>query len=47
MRRPEAVASRFIGDSNALNLAPGFADLVAPTMQQLQQRVFSVIHASS
>ena len=38
-RQPETVASRFIGDRNALDHAPSLASFGAPTMQDLQQRL--------
>ena len=38
-RQPEAVASGLISDDDALDLAPGLARFVAPTMQDLQQRL--------
>jgi hypothetical protein len=34
----EAIASGLISDNDALDLAPGLAGFVPPTMQQLQQR---------
>lgn len=36
-RQPEAIASGLIGDNDALDLAPGLAGFVAPTMQEFQQ----------
>jgi ABC transporter substrate binding protein len=33
----EAIASGLISDNDALDLAPGLAGFVPPTMQQLQQ----------
>jgi hypothetical protein len=36
-RQPEALASGLISDNDALDLAPGLAGFVPPTMQQLQQ----------
>jgi hypothetical protein len=38
-RQPEAVASRLVGDGDALDRVPGLAGFVAPPMQQLQQRL--------
>ena len=37
-RQPEAIASGLIRDNDALDLAPGLAGFVPPTMQELQQR---------
>jgi hypothetical protein len=37
-RQPEAIASGLISDNNALDLPPGLAGFVPPTMQELQQR---------
>jgi hypothetical protein len=36
---PEAIASGFISGDDALDLAPSLAGFVAPTMQELQQRL--------
>jgi hypothetical protein len=37
-RQPEAIACGLISDNDALDLAPGLAGFVPPTMQELQQR---------
>ena len=37
-RQPEAIASGLIRHNDALDLAPGLAGFVPPTMQELQQR---------
>src|SRR6516165_3509983 len=34
-RQPEAIASRLVSDDDALDLTPGLASFVAPTMQEL------------
>jgi hypothetical protein len=39
-RQPEAIASRLVSDDDVLDLTPGLASFVAPTMQELPQRLF-------
>ena len=36
-REPEAVATSLIGNHDALDLTPGLAGFIAPTMQKLEQ----------
>src|SRR5262249_59547142 len=40
---PEAVPSGFIGDNDAFYWVPGLLSLLAPTMQELQQRLLICI----